>query len=275
MSEQKLSVEEGKTKESRVRRVSLKHFFVGVPLLLFLVVVSVSGYVYAVSPDSIRNPKMEHYHFRLQSVVDGKNINFADPKFQKSYAKGQCSGELSSDPIHFHDQKNQFVHIHWAKMTGGLVMKNYGWNFIDGKSDLLGYRLDELPKIQSVPIHSNALPEVPHDAVLWVYTGDEKAHQKRSIDAFARQDLETFFNKKSTFMSAAESPSIMSWLFPKASAHNGEDHSTSVSEEERLSKINNLLGNVVIFAQKDEPSDEDIRARFADLEPLSDSTCGG
>jgi hypothetical protein len=32
---------------------------------------------------------------------------------------------------------------------------------------------------------------------------------------------------------------------------------------------------VVIFAQNDEPTDEQIRERFNNLVPLHDSTCGG
>ena len=47
------------------------------------------------------------------------------------------------------------------------------------------------------------------------------------------------------------------------------------TEEEKLTRINNMIGNVVIFVQKDKPTDQQIKERFNDLEPLSDSTCGG
>ena len=46
------------------------------------------------------------------------------------------------------------------------------------------------------------------------------------------------------------------------------------TEEEQLTRINNLVGNVVIFVQSDKPTDRQIKDRFNDLEPLTDSSCG-
>ena len=51
-------------------------------------------------------------------------------------------------------------------------------------------------------------------------------------------------------------------------------NSTAKTEEE-LKQINNLIGNVVIFVQKNEPTNEQIKARFNKLEPLGLSVCGG
>jgi hypothetical protein len=47
------------------------------------------------------------------------------------------------------------------------------------------------------------------------------------------------------------------------------------TEQQRLTRINNLIGNVVIFAQDTKPNDQQVKARFNQLVPLSDSTCGG
>ena len=52
-----------------------------------------------------------------------------------------------------------------------------------------------------------------------------------------------------------------------------DEHPSSKSEEE-LTRINNVIGNVVIFAQEKEPTKEQIKARFDNLVPLHDSTCG-
>jgi len=274
--EEKKEAEDHKPKP-RPRRLKV---LLAVLLTLAAVLAASFGLVYAVSPAAIRQPKMEHYHFRMQLVVGGQPVNFGEGKFQTPYEKDQCSADLSEQPIHFHDGKGQFVHIHWDAMTGGLVLKNYGWNLAGGKSGLLGYRLDGLPKIKKVPIHGNALPALPGGAKFWVYTGDDHSYQKKSFDDFKRQDLEQFFDKKSNFLSGAPSSgSLLSWLFPKAAAHGAEFHGgTPTFEEtelERLTRINNLIGNVVIFVQPDEPSDAQIKERFAHLEPLSDSTCGG
>lgn len=282
MTEDKEPETESKSHKSRpklrigswpVGRVVLA-VFVGIAVAVLLV----AAYIYAASPAAIRQPQMDHYHFRMQVVVNGKDLDFGQRPFQTPYEKGQCSAELATEPIHFHDQKGQFVHIHWNGVTGGLVLKNYGWNFIGGNGSALGYRLDQLPSIKRVPIHGKNLPEISGGSQFWVYTGDQNGYKKRSFGEFKNQDLEKFFGKKSKFMTTAINSGLGDWFFPKAHAHGGEVHSEHAgheTEEERLTRINNLLGNVVIFVQKTEPSAKEVESRFANLEPLSDSTCGG
>ena len=55
---------------------------------------------------------------------------------------------------------------------------------------------------------------------------------------------------------------------------DGHSEDSDKSEDE-LKRINNLIGNVVIFAQDTEPTSEQITERFSNLVPLHDSTCGG
>ena len=120
----------------------------------------------------IRHPQLEHYHFRMQILVNGKAENFAGPAYQMEYAKDQCSTDLSDQPIHFHDHKDQIVHIHWEGMTGGLVMKNYGWNYIGGRDNALGWRLEKLTHPVKVPIHGKVLPAVPEGSSFFIYSGN-------------------------------------------------------------------------------------------------------
>ena len=68
----------------------------------------------------------------------------------------------------------------------------------------------------------------------------------------------------------------------KVASLPGSTNSSSLSStetkpktEEELKEINNLLGNVVIFVQSTEPTQEQIKKQFDVLEPLSPSTCGG
>lgn len=255
----------------------------GVALVLVLLVLSsYAAYLYAASPAVIRSPKLEHYHLRMQILVNGKAENFGEKNYQTGYKKDQCNANLPEQPIHFHDNKDQFTHIHWEGITGGMVMKYYGWNMIGGLDNALGYKLDDLTEVQKVTTHGDYLPEIPKDAKLYVYSGDEKGYKARTLADWRDQDLEKFFNKKSNspaheFNKNGGDP--LSALFPTASAH-GEpaEHAAETSTEseaEKLTRINNLIGNVVIFVQKDAPSDEEIQSRFDKLEPLSESTCGG
>ncbi len=251
-------------------------------LAVSLIPLSYASYIYAASPAVIRNPQLEHYHFRMQVVVDGTAENFAEDKYQQDYAKDQCNGNLTEQPIHFHDEVDQFTHIHWEGMTGGMVMKYYGWNYIGGIDKALGYKLDDLGDIQKVNTHGNFLPEISDDKNLYVYTGDENDYQEKNFDDWINQDLEDFFETTSNFPAHElnKQSSLLDSLFPKAYAHNGVDDGDDgepgeETEEERLTRINNLVGNVVIFAQDTQPTDQEIRERFNNLEPLTDSTCGG
>jgi hypothetical protein len=255
-----------------------------VPLMVLLTTIFVIGsygtYMFAVSPQQIRKPTMQHYHFRMQVLVDGKAENFGANRYQQDYAKDQCNVNLAEQPIHFHDNKDQFVHIHWDGMTGGMVLKYYGWNYIGGMDNALGYKLDNLADIQKVTTHGNMLPAVPKNSSMYVYVGDAYGYQAKKFDDFIKQDLERFFDKRSSFQDEMQA-SFLDRLFPKAFAHTGHGHeeewdaSPAEAKQERLARINNLLGNVVIFVQKDAPSKSQVAERFNHLEPISDSACAG
>ncbi len=167
-------------------------------------------------------------------------------------------------------------------MTGGMVMKYYGWNYISGINEALGYKLDELGDIQKVNTHGNFLPAVPDDAKFYIYIGNENGYKEKSFDDWKNQDLEQFFEKTSNFPAHEQNKqtSLLDKVFPKASAHGGVEDGNDgepgeETEEQKLTRINNMIGNIVIFVQKDKPTDQQIKDRFNDLEPLTDSTCGG
>lgn len=282
-----VEIQESKKQKTHFTKRRVFRLVIAAVLVALLAVGSYAGYAYAVSPEVIRNPKLEHYHFRMQILVDGKAENFAEQNYQTGYKKDLCNANLPEQPIHFHDKKDQFTHIHWEGMTGGMVMKYYGWNYIGGMNNALGYKLDNLSDIQMVTTHGNYLPNISKDTKLYVYTGDEKNYQEKSIDDWKNQDLEQFFGKTSNspaheINKNGEPTSFLDSLFPTAYAHEGEGDSaaptittTSETEDEKLTRINNLIGNVVIFAQKDKPTDEQVKDRFNKLEPLTESTCGG
>lgn len=258
---------------------------ISVAAIIAATLVGFAGYIYATSPSVVRDPKLEHYHFRMQILVNGKAENFGSKAYQTGYVKDQCNANLPEQPIHFHDNKDQFTHIHWEGMTGGMVMKYYGWNFIGGIDNMLGYKLNDLSDIQKVTTHGDYLPEISEDAKFYVYTGDEKGYKSRDFNDWRNKDLEEFFGVTSNSpahdinKNGGEELTMLNKLFPTAYAHGTPNDSDgddgTETEQEKLTRINNLIGNVIIFVQKDEPTSGQIKARFNSLEPLSDSTCGG
>jgi hypothetical protein len=264
--------------------------------IILLVILSLAvplGWAYYNTPSNIAFPKTDHYHFRMWISIDGKAENFDSSKYQHPYEPGICKGDLVAEPFHFHDNRDQLMHIHWSNMTGGQLLKFYGWNFIGGIDNNMGVRYDKLlsfpPSFASLPIHGG-LPERPKDTSYWIYTGDKKedgtiTYEKKNFDDFVKKDLEDFFGKKSTLRQQREESeqfqrrtSFFNSVNTLAAEGHGSSHGTINPDnktKEELEKVNNLLGNVAIFVQKNEPTAEQIKAKFGNPVTLDASSCGG
>jgi hypothetical protein len=205
--------------------------------LIFLPIAGLGLSVY--SSPNINNPRYEHLHFRMMLKIDGERINFGDAKFQESFMAGQCSGSLTQTPIHFHDNSDQFVHIHWADITGGQVLKYYGLNYIGGNDMVLGYNISDLLSlkggVKEIKIHGKVLPDPKNKDNLFVYTGYRAENgdiefQKQEKSKFLRMNLESFFNKESEIKKqkreAEELKKNKTGLFNSINvlAHGGHDH---------------------------------------------------
>ena len=263
----------------KLKKISLQ--IIGTIIGLLLLASGVYGYLYATTPDHIRNPEFEHYHLRTQIIVDGEPIDFSKIEFQEEYDKS-CSDELPELPIDFHDGEDQITHIHWSGITGGELLKYYGWNLIGGMDDSLGRRHDQsMMGMHPVETKGDLLPEFPEDTNFYVYIGDENGYEQKDWGDFVNMDLEEFFGTKSKLNTSEKSSfNILDILSGQAYAHGGmvDDHPEGIDgedEEARLTRLNNLIGNVVIFAQEDEPGENEIVERFNNLVPLHDSSCGG
>jgi hypothetical protein len=102
-----------------------------------------NGYLYATTPEHIRKPTFQHYHFRTQIVVDGNAVDFQKMNFKRKRLYLQLAVLLLAVlPIDFHDKMDQLTHVHWNGMTGGEFLKYFGWNYIGGEDELLGRRYD-------------------------------------------------------------------------------------------------------------------------------------
>lgn len=239
-----------------------------------LAAVGMRAQAYYSTPEHIRTPAFEHYHLRIQLVNEGEAVDFSQDKFQQEYDGSVCGADLSEEPFHFHDNKDQMLHVHWNGMTGGELLKYYGWNFIGGSDNSLGeqYTGGVFSGSEAVQIHGDVLSSLPEVDRLWIYIGDENTYVKKSAQDFINQNLEKFFGVQSKLK---EEVSLIDWFFPSVYAHTATESETFELEIDQLTRVNNLIGNIVIFVQDEEPSQQSIAERFSNLLPLTDSTCGG
>lgn len=267
--------------------------------------------VFVLTPTQIRNPEAEHLHFRMQLIVEGNQADFSQDKFQEAYTPGACSFSLTETPIHFHDGKDQIVHIHWKDITGGQVLKYYGINLVENPimTSTLGFSYED--KGQIIPKNNKIWGRLfgttedkikSNELKLFIYSGEQDNFSKKDNNAFLNNKLEDFFETKSlvSYESKFEwqnlfslktqahgdlkipiSKELSSKIADQNSSANNNpnsilnpDKSKEFSEEE-LKEINNLLGNVVIFIQKDEPTNDQVKAKFDNLIKLEPSVCGG
>ena len=289
---------------------------------------SLIGFAFWITPSNFQAPKLDHSHIRMAYIFQGQAENFATPRYQLDYIKDVCGGGLSESPIHFHDNRDNLVHLHWQKVSGGQLLKFYGLNLIGGLDSYMGLKIDDIlkAKFTPIPIHSVSLPKAKIEN-LFVYIKKDDQLIKKNTKDFLEQDLETFFGQNSQTRLDFEEvekqkeedrkrkQSFWQNNFQiEAKAHNGVEHRTQSEAEKHeaeqkliekeklelekkntqailealektktqdketqkeLKAVNNLLGDVVIFAQEKEPSPEQVKARFDTLVPLSDSVCGG
>ena len=234
--------------------------------LLVLFVLSLTT-LHFVTPSRIAYPKLDHFHFRLQYVFRGQAEDFGSPRYQVDYIKDVCSGGLTESPIHFHDNKDQIVHLHWRGITGGDVLKFYGNNQIGGLDNIMGYKLDQTlsfpPKITQIPIHSVSLPKPSQSDKYYIYTGDKNQFQKKDIQDFTNKTLEEFLGKDSKLRKEFEeveklekSKTSLNPLTIQAQAHSGQEHKTlseaqqhdldtqkTASEKKAIDQRNNQVGS--------------------------------
>jgi hypothetical protein len=267
----------------------IKVFF-GLAFMSVVVLVVFISSLYLLTPANLQKPKPDHAHFRMQYIYRGVKEDFGLAHYQVDYVKDVCSSDLTNSPIHFHDNKDQIVHLHWQRITGGQVLKFYGLNKIGGLDDKMGFKIDDIAKLQytALPTHSNSLPKPTKEDSMYIYSGDYGNYKKRTEADFINQDLETFFGQESSFRRSYEKniqeTSFIDYLTPIVFAHNQVEHTTESEaktheleskKQEELKQINNFLGNVIIFVQQSEPTNEQINDRFVKLTELSSSTCGG
>lgn len=262
-----------------------KNFLLWLSLAVVLIVMPVLVFiarVYSTTPANLRRPQTANHYFRLQVVVEGETVDFGQSPYQDPGLQTQCGDSLAQRPLYASSGLDQIIHVRWAGIRGGDVLKYYGINNLGSQDGFLGYRLDESVRPQKIDILGNFLPLPEEDSEYWVYTNDPAGvilYRNRTIDDFNLLDLETFLDKKSTLTQSREDEAEKDrWFDPVITAFAqdeiAEDPAESTSEEDEEEELpQDFLGDIVIFVQEDQPEIEEIIDRFENVVELPNIRC--
>ncbi len=244
-----------------------------VTFLLFLAMVLLFTFTILISRPHLNNPTLAHYHLRLQVFENEKKVDFSKPNYQQEYSKDNCNAKLPNEPLHFHDGNGQLLHVHWQGITGGEVLKYYGYNAIGGLPNTLGFRFDSFPQTTTIPTKGiNDTSVSSSTGNIHVYIGRQDGYYKASSIDFLFKDLEIFLKKSKKRIQDEQSKTSSFISIPIAA----QDTTLNAPlNETELNEINELIGNVVVYIQTNEPKPDDIQEAFNNLTPLTASICGG
>lgn len=270
----------------KVKNLSAK--LTGFILLLATIVVIVVLFL-SVSDNNITFPKTTHTHAMIKfynngSIYKTNLFNAMSPSDQTL-----CSGLITSEPIHFHDNVEDIIHLHWDNITGGQVLKYLGANYIGGFNNLMGIRLDRLNKYKITPIYTKdkALKPYPESLVkIYIKKVSSTNYEKVSLSDFIKLELSSL---DPSYKPTAINNNILSnpknYLWSKARAHNDEgdldgDGSSSNSSQSKASKPSSLssvaLPHILFYTnQVDDISEEQLQKDDASFTSTIDSQCNG
>lgn len=242
------------------------------------------------TPAAILRPRADHYHFRWLLAVEGELVDFSTGNFQMPTGGDTCSAALATEPFHFHDGVGQWVHVHWADLTGESLLKYYGWDFGGELPGLLGMRIDLLEQFQWPVVATSAaqLPQ-PRPTVnnLYIYIVPFGGRAERVLtNQFRLSELaDTFAGVASSQglpTAGAEREQLPGFLKTVRAHTNTVNQTKSLPLSAARSRDLPQLpagfetpGDILMFVQPDEPSAAQIQQQLQKVVAIPDSGCSG
>jgi hypothetical protein len=227
-----------------------------------------------ISRPHLNNPVPTFYQLRMQLVIDNNMVNFSENSFQVSSNDETCSETITKEPFYVAKNKSQLIKVRWEGLTGGEIIKYFGLNYIGGFDDILGFRFDAFPAVSKINTHGKNLNIPKKEDNMYIYKGNRLDYTKVTTQDFLYKDLELIL-KKSKIRQKHDENKVNRWfdnIFVSAEGNNEISLQPQYTDGQ-LNEINDLIGNIVVFIQDQEPTSDQVADRFANLEPLDANAC--
>jgi hypothetical protein len=170
---------------------NLSNKLTGLFILLITISILIPTFL-MVSKPNITYPKTIHTHFMIKLYNNGSIYKTNSLKAMSPSDQTLCSGLITSEPMHFHDNVEDMVHLHWQGITGGQFLKYLGANYIGGFDSILGIRLDKLKELKIIPIRTTDKMIKPYpDSLIKIYIKrvNSEDYENMSLHDFLKLQL--------------------------------------------------------------------------------------
>jgi hypothetical protein len=239
--------------------------------LSLLTIVSTMGlfaFTTFVSRPYFNNPQFTNYHLRLQLVYDGQLIPFTNQNIQEINEFKVCDLSLLTKPIYQNSFNSELFQVNWEGITGGEILKYYGLNLVGGSDNTLGYRFSGLSKPQAIETLKGISVKPTKQQKTFVYQNRQDGYTKIDPLDFLFKDIEVVV-KKSNIRLQREQSQPNNFFGIKTLAQSEKPVVQQQEFESNLSLDYDLIGNVVVFVEDSEPSEDRIIDRFNNFIPLN------
>jgi hypothetical protein len=258
-------------------------------IVLVVTIVGFLGFSFA-SPMSVSFPKKETSQIRLLLSIDGNQTNFSTPQFQKPISQ-LCNQDISPYPIGAYNQSSQVLNLHWKDMTGSNILRYYGFNNKGPFKGYMGVNLTNFPNYEAVPILGELLPAPKEDYNYFVYTGNQYSYTQRKRSEFLNKSitdlLDSSNSSKNSIISINTNAQVSKEKnenidkeiiinqtppIPVSSEESSQPSSIQTPAQPKPEE-DTVLGTIVVFIQKNEPTQEQVMLKFTNLEQAPVNLC--
>ncbi len=215
-------------------------------------------------------PQYEYAHIRLRVFVEGTEIDVGNNPNGTRLFQGACSAVLQKEPLATILKDPHSIRLMWKGVKLQDVFTYLGLR----DTDFFGYVFSPSFGVKKIPLEAKSIIVAPEATPRFLFIRTGEGYIEREISDWFGKSIEDVFGRSSQIR--------LSWYTPNiASAHEeeGEINTSStdplviLQEQEEARRLNNVLGEGVLFIQHSRPENDQIQRAFDTFPLLSGSLC--